>query len=192
MKKRAIILALAALVLAALMALPALAQDRGNRRGQQGEPPPGSPDDPMSMGPGMMRRCLGPCGMDPGPFWRDQVIAQQLGLTDEQIKKLEDLEVAFAREMISLESEMKLAHFDLQQVMMQNPPDEAAAKKAIEGVLAAQRKVMQAHVAHRIAMMKVLTSEQVKKLNGMDLSHRRRGRWPMRDFTPPVGQGPHH
>jgi Spy/CpxP family protein refolding chaperone len=191
MKKYYLVVAMAILALGVLAALPALAQDHGQPRPQTGEPAGGD----GGAGPGMAHPMMGRHGMGlgAGPFWRNPMVAQHLALTQQQIDKLEELLTAHEREMISLESEMKLAHFDLQQVLEHNPPDEAAAKKAIENVLAAQRRIMWGQLSFHIAAMKILTKEQVDKLNQMRggemMQHG--GRWPHHDFTPPAGDGPH-
>ncbi len=186
MKTNLAAILIVAMVLVVLTAVPTLAGELQHPRGQTAE-------SGRSGGP--LGRHMGPncpaMGIGLGPFWRDERIARELALSEEQINRLEDLQTAHARNMIALESEMRLAHFDLQQVLERVALDEGAAKKAIENVLMAQRKIMQAELTQRLAVLKVLTPEQIKKLEQFDIGdgtpHRRR--WPFRDTVPTTGGG---
>lgn len=182
MNKRILIIGLLFLLATALIAAPVLA------RGQHGRHQAGAQQFGPGQGQGPCMRGMG-MGQGFGPFWKNPKVVEELGLSDKQIEQLEQLHNDHARAMIPLESKMKLAHLDLQEVMDADRPDANKAKKAVDAVADAQQQIMQAQITHQLAVRQVLTVDQYNKLKTLRPERRqqRRQHRQQRGNTPPEG-----
>jgi Spy/CpxP family protein refolding chaperone len=151
---------LAPLTLAGLLALggTALAQPGGDHRGS--DAPQGPPAGPHGM-PGGPR---GPMGPPPGPHLPPPEVLDQLGLSDAQRDRLDDLREAEMRKMIRAEADVRIAEMDLHQLTDQDHPDHGAIDAAIDRVSELRSAMLKQHVETYLAMRSVLSADQRAKL----------------------------
>jgi Spy/CpxP family protein refolding chaperone len=127
--------------------------DRGNmmieKRIEMGGP------DIMMMGQGR--------GMGRGQWWENDLIVKEIGLTDEQSKRIDALATAHRKEMIKLEADLKIAKMELDD-LFENMENESVIRKKAQEVSKLKEKIYTSRIDHRLAMHKVLTAEQQKKM----------------------------
>jgi Spy/CpxP family protein refolding chaperone len=121
----------------------------------------GGPGHGRGAGMGRMGRGGGMCG---GPFYKDAEVAKALGLSKDQIDKLEKLDEDAARAMIDTKAAMQKAMLDFHLAMRGPKLDEKKAKAAVDAVAAAKKQMMYKHVEQRVAVDAVLTADQSTKL----------------------------
>lgn len=165
-------LLLGALLLSALLIVPAIAQD-------DDPPAPDSrsafctgtgPGQAMGFGRGGgfgkgMSRGHG-AGFGP-------MMAEQLELTDAQKEQLADMRAAHQKEMIRQRAEMKIARLELQE-LFRSDADRGQITSKVEQIGKLEIELDKARVAHRLDMRDILTPEQRDKL---------------KDLPPLMGQG---
>jgi Spy/CpxP family protein refolding chaperone len=101
-----------------------------------------------------------------GQWWENPELAKEIGLSDEQIKKIDAMATAHRKEMIKTEADLKIANMDLQDLFDEAGNEGVVRKKAAE-VSKLQEKMYNSRIEHRLAMNKVLTAEQQKKMKSM-------------------------
>lgn len=111
-------------------------------------------------GPGMMGEGR---GMGRGQWWENDQIAKEVNLTDDQEKKIDALATAHRKEMIKAEADLKIAKMELND-LLDNMENETAIRKKAQEVSKLQEKIYTSRIDHRLAMNKILTAEQQKKL----------------------------
>ena len=93
--------------------------------------------------------------------------ADELGLTDQQIDKLEELGYQHQKEMIGKQAAVKEAKLEMKELMRKDNVDEKAAMAKQEKVLQAKADIARAMLKHKLAARKVLTEEQFDKWKKM-------------------------
>ena len=105
-------------------------------------------------------------GMGRGQWWENPELAKEIGLTEAQAKKIDGMATTYRKETISTEADLKIAKMELQDLFDEVGNDGAIRKKASE-VSKLQEKIYNSRIEHRLAMNKVLTAEQQKKMKSM-------------------------
>lgn len=133
-------------------------------------PMPGMGGDMGQMGQGMggmqgMQGMMCPmCGMMsmggmlPGGMYL--MHADMLGLTDDQIRKLQDIQADFRRRQVRTGSDIQLNQIDLQQETMKDSPDATKAERLIREINRLQGDMQVAAMKASMAAKNVLTPEQ--------------------------------
>ncbi len=150
----------------------------------QGMPGPGM--DPGRM-PQMHRRMMrgrdaGLSGMmEPGRNISPQTrlllqlrrpeIQKEIGLTADQIKKLEDIAFGAARASIQGRANLQIQRLELGRMMRQDNPDRAAVDKKIDEIEQAESALRKSMIHGTLDAQSVLTKEERQKLT--DLSQRK-------------------
>ena len=124
----------------------------------------------MGMGGGMQGMCpmcgmMGMGGMLPGGMYLMR--AQMLGLTDDQIAKIQSTQTDFRRTQIKTQSEIQLAQLDLQQELMKDKPDSAKIEQLIKRINGLQAEVQIAAMKASLAVRNVLTPAQRRMCKSM-------------------------
>ncbi len=88
----------------------------------------------------------------------------RLELTDEQQEKIRTLRSAYARDMVQLRADTRLARIELREVMSETRPDVNKVKELAAAVSAAQGSVFERGAVFRAEFRNVLTAEQQEKL----------------------------
>lgn len=113
-------------------------------------------------------------------------MADELGLTDQQKKQIEQSLISEKRDLIQLKADLAKAKLDLQEVMMADKIDKAAAMKKSDQISAIKAEIAKKKLAGRIDRLNLLNAEQRGKLRdagrpGPRLKERMR----LRDCPPP-------
>ena len=106
-------------------------------------------------------------GMGMHAFWKQSEAVEELGLTEDQIAELDDLDTAFRKQMIDQRSTVEKLQLQLDEAFSAETVDESQAMAYAEKLAKAQSDGFLAHIAHRIEISKVLTAEQREKLESM-------------------------
>lgn len=98
-----------------------------------------------------------------GQWWENPAIAKQVGLSDDQVNKIDALATAHRKEMIKLEADLKIARLEMDDLFDKMDNETAVRKKSAE-VLKLKERIYNSRLEHRLAVQKQLTAEQKKKL----------------------------
>lgn len=155
------------------------------------QPPQGPPQGvPMRMhqpGPGMQERAPMPAPMagrrlDLGAWWKNSDVVREIGLTEQQVKQIEQTFYDHRLELIDLKAAVEREETRLQPLLEADQVNEAQVSAQIDKVLAARSALEKTNVMMMLSIRKVLTVEQWKKLEA--IRHQREGRR-MRMPAPP-------
>lgn len=97
---------------------------------------------------------------------RDPQVAKDLGLTPEQIQKLEDLRYRHQAEMIDQRGDLQKKMLDLRREMEKDTPDLAVVNRLIDETAMLRAAMGKARASHRLELRKVFTPEQWDKVKG--------------------------
>ena len=143
-----------ALLLAALLVMPCLAAAQG---------PPGPPFGPHPPA-------------DLGKWWKNSEIVRELGLAEGQINQIEQTFLEHRLKLIDLRAELERQEARLQPLIEADQPDEPKVSAQIDLVLAARGKLEKANAMMMLAIRRVLSVEQWKKLQTIQQERERRHR----------------
>jgi len=154
MKRTAVICVLLAFVMS--LTLAAMAQGPG----------------PMGMGPGDP----GQHGMGPhhGPFgawWKNSEVVKELQLSDAQVKQIEQTFLDYRLKLIDLRADVERQETKLQPLLEADQPNEQQVGSQVDAVVAARGRLEKANTMMMLAIRRVLSVEQWKKLQA--IQHRR-------------------
>ncbi len=135
---------LAALVVMA--ALPLLAQDTPNAQDDDD-------DENEFMWVGRKGQ-----GMGDGPRFQ---FVEQMKLTEEQQKKMQEMRVAHQKEMIPLRAQVKVKRIELQE-LFRGDANQGAINSKIDEISKLTADLQKKNAAHRLAMRNLLTPDQKK------------------------------
>jgi Spy/CpxP family protein refolding chaperone len=90
-----------------------------------------------------------------------------LGLTDAQVKQMQEIQYDFAKTGIGLRADMKEARLALQHELTQPNVDQKEVDKLVDQVAQAQKMLLKHRIDRRLAMKNVLTPEQWDKFQQM-------------------------
>lgn len=88
----------------------------------------------------------------------------RLELTDEQQEKVKTLRSAYARDMVQLRADSRLARIELRELMNETSPDVSRVKELAAAVSAAKGSVFERGAVFRAEFKNVLTPEQQETL----------------------------
>jgi len=171
------------------------------------QPPPGPPQGPVGPWrgpqwehrggpprPGMMRRW----GFGPGQpmrwarpgmrgqfamLLRNPAVRERLGVTAEQVNKIQGQASAWARTRIRNQADLRVKRMELEELLRAEKPDRALIDRKLREIQEVELAASKAAIEHRLAMREMLTPEQRQKLEEM-----RREFWQQR--MAPGGPGP--
>ncbi|MFQ5677062.1 MAG: Spy/CpxP family protein refolding chaperone, partial [bacterium] len=96
---------------------------------------------------------------------RLEVLAEELALSDEQISQLEEQRLATAKSAIEMRSKIQVAELELRQLMKDGDENQIINKVKEIGNLKTDLRLNR--VEGQLAMKKVLTAEQLEKLESL-------------------------
>ncbi len=145
---------------------------------------------PMGGGPMMWFH-----GRGMGQWWRNPVVAEKIGLSDQQKQQLEKISEDSRLRMIDLRADLEKQQVILGPMLRTYHPDEAAVLAQVEKMSQARAAVEKQRVQRMLATRSILTEEQWNKLQsswmGMGVRNtfvRRGFRGPMRGQPPATPQ----
>ena len=123
-----------------------------------------------------------------GKWWKRPRIAQEIGLTEDQSRQIEDIFVKSRPRLIDLKADLEKKQFDLRQAL-EHDGDRAEVEKKLDLVEAARRDLQKTRVLMLLDMRKVLKPEQWERLKEMRETVRERRREARQDGAPPPHPG---
>jgi len=164
------------------------------------EPPPPAegqtvtPNPPMEAQPSIIvgppigaRVVRGPNGTvvrvsRPGKWWKDSDQMRTIGVSDEQVQKIEKIFQGHRLDLIDLRAALEKQEAILEPLVEADQPDEAQVVAQIDKVAQARANLEKGNAQMLLAIRRVLTVDQWKKLRelpGVDTFH------PEPEFGPP-------
>lgn len=111
------------------------------------------------------------CGMKGGGaafgIWQNPQAVQDLGLSVEQVKKLKEAEFASREKQLPLVGELDSLRLKMDQAFAADPVDEKAVMELTDKISAVKAKMAAQRTEERLAMSKILTPEQMGKMQSM-------------------------
>ncbi len=102
-----------------------------------------------------------------GAWWKNSEVVAQLQLSDPQIKQIEDTFLEHRLNLIDLHADVERQEAKLQPLIEADQPDEAKVSAQVELLVAARGKLEKANIMMMLAIRKVLTVDQWKKLQSL-------------------------
>ena len=131
-------------------------------------PPPGAvPRTPMPPRGGIT------APPELGKWWKNSVVVEKLQLSDAQIKQIEDTFLDYRLKLIDLHAEVERQEARLQPLIEADQPDESKVGAQIDLVIAARGKLEKTNTMMMLAIRRVLSVEQWKKLQAMQQERHR-------------------
>ncbi len=135
--------------------------------GAQGPGPMGM--GPMGTGPGM-----GSMVMRHGPFgawWKNSEVVKELQLTDAQVKQIEQTFLDYRLKLIDLRADVERQETKLQPLLEADQPNEQQVSSQVDAVVAARGKLEKTNTMMMLAIRRVLSVDQWKKLQAIHHRH---------------------
>ena len=134
-----------------------------------GQMPPGPPHPP-----------------DLGKWWKNSEIVRELQLSEAQSNQIEQTFFDHRLKLIDLRAELEKQEARLQPLVEADQPDEAKVSAQIDQVLAARGRLEKANAMMMLAIRRVLTVEQWRKLHAIQERQRMHQRPMGQPFGPPA------
>jgi Spy/CpxP family protein refolding chaperone len=117
------------------------------------------PDD---RGPGKVLRVPGP-----GKWWKDSELMRKIGVSDEQVQKIEKIFQGHRLDLIDLHAALEKQEAILEPLVEADQPDEAQVIAQIDKVAQARANLEKSNAQMLLAIRRVLTVDQWKKLRDL-------------------------
>jgi periplasmic protein CpxP/Spy len=157
-------------------------------QGPAGEMPgPGGPGFGMHRPP--MERVL---GLQGGRWWNDQVLVDQLKLSDDQRKSMDQILLDHRKDLIDQKAMLEKAEVDLEPLMQEDQPNETQVLAQIDKVAQARAELEKANARFLLAIRAKLSPDQWKELKATraERMQQRRGWRQGRDGAKPGAPPP--
>ena len=115
---------------------------------------------------GMKKHHMSPLGI-----WQNPKMVQELGLTDKQVKGLKKADFAHREKCLQLRSKLDALHLELEKLFAAESVDEAKVLEVAQKISDLKGKLFVQKIESRLAVGKLLTADQLKKLEVFDLHH---------------------
>jgi Spy/CpxP family protein refolding chaperone len=113
-------------------------------------------------GPGTVLRIPGP-----GKWWKDSALMQKIGVSDEQVQRIEKIFQDHRLELIDLHAALEKQEAILEPLVEADQPDEAQVIAQIDKVAQARASLEKSNAQMLLAIRRVLTLDQWKKLRDL-------------------------
>lgn len=90
-------------------------------------------------------------------------LAQQLGLSDDQRRQVQSLQLNYAKEAIRTRADMAVAHVEVRQLLSADQPDLSQVKDKLQQIASKEAQLRFAHITMMQDIRKLLTPEQQKQ-----------------------------
>ncbi len=98
-------------------------------------------------------------------------MVQELGLTDEQVKGLREADFAHREKRLQLKSQLDGLHLQMEKLFSADPVDELDVLKLAQKISDLKGKLFVRKIESRLAVGKLLTADQLKKLKSFEYHH---------------------
>ena len=129
---------------------------------------------PMGMGPGGPGSHDIGMGHHRGPFgawWKNSEVVKELQLTDAQVKQIEQTFLDYRLKLIDLRADVERQETKLQPLLEADQPNEQQVSSQVDAVVAACGKLEKANTMMMLAIRRVLSVDQWKKLQAIHHRH---------------------
>lgn len=107
-----------------------------------------------------------------GRWWNDPKVAQQLGLSDDQKHRMDQIFLQHRLNLIDLDANLEKQQTLLEPMIQADQPDEAKILSQIDAIAQARADLEKANARMLFDLRKTLTPDQWKKLKTMREEHR--------------------
>ena len=108
-------------------------------------------------------------------IWRNPQMVQELELTENQIKQIKDIDFTFREKHLVLKMQLDSFHLQLDKAFSNDRVDDTAVLKIAQAVSDVESKLFVQNVESRLALGKILTADQIKKMSLYDIQPKRKG-----------------
>jgi protein CpxP len=129
--------------------------------------------DGVNPGPPPMERSFHAGG--PGRWWDNPNVAQQVGITDDQKKKMDDIYQQHKLQLIDLKAAVEKQETIMDPLIQADQPDETKILSQIDAIAQARAELEKANARMLFGIRTVLTPDQWKKLRTMAKTRMDRG-----------------
>lgn len=126
---------------------------------------------PMGMGPGGPGPGMGPHHGHFGAWWKNSDVVKELQLTDAQVKQIEQTFLDYRLKLIDLRADVERQETKLQPLLEADQPNEQQVSSQVDAVVAARGKLEKTNTMMMLAIRRVLSVEQWKKLQTIHHRH---------------------
>jgi Spy/CpxP family protein refolding chaperone len=143
-----------------------------------------------AQGPGGKGGGKGEMGMPRGAWWQRQEVAKELGLSNKQKEKIEELTLAHRKDMIKLRAELELKEVDLDPLLAASTLDDKKIMALMGEIETIRSRISRSRIEMLYGIRKVLSRDQylkLKQLKGTRQGKERRGS--AGGLKKPPGQG---
>jgi len=110
-------------------------------------------------------------------IWQNPKMVQELGLTDEQVTGLREADFAHREKRLQLKSKLDGLHLEMEKLFSADSVDEAKVLQLAQKISELKGKLFIRKIESRLALGKLLTEDQLKKLKMFDLhNHAKHGK----------------
>jgi periplasmic protein CpxP/Spy len=107
-----------------------------------------------------------------GRWWENPKIAQAIGLTDDQKKKMDDIFQQHRLHLIDLKANLEKAEVEMHPLIEADQPDESQVLAQIDKVAQARAELEKADARMLFDVRKTLSADQWQKLKALHAEHR--------------------
>ena len=138
----------------------------------QEPPPPAEGPTTVQVGPSMEGRVVRGPGMvyrvsGPGKWWKDSALMKKVGVSDEQIQRIEKIFQDHRLQLIDLHAALEKQEVILEPLVEADQPEEAQVIAQIDKVAQARANLEKSNALMLLAIRRVLTVDQWKKLRDL-------------------------
>src|SRR5271157_6182137 len=136
------------------------------------ETPPPAEGPSTQMGPQVIVRAPGGPGhgmglRGPGKWWKDSELMRKIGVSDEQVQKIEQIFQDHRLELIDLHAALEKQEAILEPLVEADQPDESKVIAQIQRVAQSRANLEKSNAQMLLAIRRVLTVDQWKKLRDL-------------------------
>ncbi len=117
----------------------------------------------------------GPHGGPALGIWRNPQMVEKLALTDNQVKQIKETDFTFRERHLVLKAQLDSLHLQLDKVFFTEEIDDTAVLKIAQEISDLRGKMFVQDVESRLALGKILTGDQIKKMKLYDMQPRKKG-----------------
>jgi Spy/CpxP family protein refolding chaperone len=119
-----------------------------------------------------MARRLGDRGLGmglqgPGKWWKNSALMQKIGVSDEQVQRIEEIFQNHRLQLIDLDAALQKQEAILEPLIEADQPEEAQVIAQIDKVAQARANLEKSNAQMLLAIRRVLTVDQWKKLRDL-------------------------
>ncbi len=117
--------------------------------------------------------CHGQKDMGQGQWWENPMVVKELDISEKQAEQIDQLSLSHRKNIIKLKADLEIAELEFRD-LMEGDPSEADVRKKAKAISQLREKLQDLRIDHMLAVRKVLTPDQEKKLRGLKKSMRHR------------------